>query len=65
MKRFFSLLLLALFVSSASAVPAKKGIWKTLSFNGTEVRAQLIGDEHLHYWQTDEGLKFAFCGASF
>ena len=57
MKKFFisfSLLLMAL---SASAVPAKKGIWKSLPLNGTLVKAQLMGDEHMHYWQTADGLQ--------
>lgn len=51
-----SLLLITL---STMAVPAKKGIWKSLPLNGAIVRAQLVGDEHVHYWQTEDGLQLA------
>ncbi|MBQ9357850.1 MAG: M6 family metalloprotease domain-containing protein [Prevotella sp.] len=55
MRKYFSGLLLSLVACTALAVPAKKGIWKTLPLNGTEVRAQLMGNEHIHYWQTENG----------
>ena len=48
----FCFLLVACFVM---AVPAKKGIWKTLPLNGIPVTAQLMGDEHFHFWQTTDG----------
>ena len=38
------------------AVPAKKGVWQTIRLaDGTEVKAQLVGDEHIHFWQTSDG----------
>ena len=38
------------------AVPAKRGLWKNLKLaDGTEVRAQLVGDEHGHYWVDNDG----------
>ena len=41
------------------AVPAKSGIWKTIKLeNGTEVRAQLKGDEHAHYWMAEDGQRY-------
>ncbi len=44
---------------SILAVPAKRGIWKTLKLqDGTEVRAMLCGDEHVHYWMTDDGQRY-------
>lgn len=44
---------------TVSAVPAKRGLWKTLTLsNGTEVRAQLVGDEHGHYWQAEDGIAY-------
>lgn len=47
---------LALCSIAAVAVPAKRGIWKTLTLqDGTEVRAELCGDEYSHYWRTAEG----------
>lgn len=41
---------------AAMAIPAKPGLWKTIKLtNGTEVRVQLRGDEHCHFWQADNG----------
>ena len=49
----FALLTLSLVVM---AVPAKKGVYKTLTLSdGTTVRAMLVGDEHGHFWRTDNG----------
>lgn len=59
MKRFsvfFSLLFVAMMVS---AIPAKRGIWRTIKLeNGTEVKAQLVGDEHAHFWLTEDGKRY-------
>ena len=55
MKRFFAFWSLLLVAVCASAVPAKPGIWKTLLLDGVEVKAQLVGDEHLHYWLSEDG----------
>ncbi len=41
----------------AKAMPAKPGRWMTLPLDGRMVSAQLVGDEHLHYWVTDDGLQ--------
>ncbi len=39
-----------------SAVPAKRGIWKTVRLaDGTEARVELRGDEFGHYWQAADG----------
>ncbi len=41
------------------AVPAKKGLWKTIVLeDGTEVRAQLKGDEFGHFWRTADGKQY-------
>lgn len=56
MKRvlFFSLSLLV--SAAAIAVPAKRGQWKTLRLaDGTEVMAELVGDEYAHYYRTADG----------
>ena len=38
------------------AVPAKKGLWKTITLeNGQEVKAQLKGDEFGHFWLSADG----------
>jgi hypothetical protein len=56
------LFLAALFVSSfitVSAVPARRGIWKIVTLDdGTKVKTMLCGDEHLHYWMSDDGKKY-------
>lgn len=41
------------------AVPAKRGIWKNVKLaDGTEVRAELRGDEYLNYWQSADGNRY-------
>jgi len=56
MKKLLMMLSLAVMTMTASAMPAKKGIWKTLMLtNGTEVKAQLVGDEHGHFWRGTDG----------
>ena len=56
MKKALLTLSLMLVTAAVMAVPAKKGIWKTITLaNGTEVRAQLKGDEFGHYWLTTDG----------
>ena len=43
----------------AIAVPAKPGLWKTLRLaDGTEVKAQLKGDEHGHFWRAEDGTAY-------
>ena len=63
MKRLiFSLSFLVMTVV-AFAVPAKPGIWKTLKLaDGTEVRAQLRGDEHVKFWIAEDGRKLVADG---
>ena len=54
---------LAIVTMAAMAVPAKPGVWKTLKLaDGTEVRAQLKGDEYGHYWLTDDGRAYRQMG---
>ena len=50
------MLLLILVTSTAMAVPAKKGLWRTITLqDGTTVKAQLKGDEFGHYWHAANG----------
>ena len=59
MKKQITTLLLMLMATVVMAVPAKKGLWKTITLeNGQEVRAQLKGDEFGHYWQTADGMRY-------
>ena len=56
MKKLFTAICLALVTATALAIPAKKGLYTTLKLdNGTEVRAQLCGDEHLKFYLADDG----------
>ena len=44
---------------SAQAVPAKPGQWRTITLtDGTQVKAELVGDELLHFWQTESGERY-------
>ena len=60
MKRLILALSLLMMTTVLMAVPAKRGLWKSLKLqDGTEVRAQLCGDEHVHFWQAENGKRFA------
>jgi len=53
------LLLLTLLAAGVLGRPAHKGVWRWLKLaDGTEVRAQLRGDEYAHFWQTADGERF-------
>lgn len=49
-----------LFVAMAvSAIPAKRGLFKNITLaDGTELRAELRGDEYMHYYQAEDGRCF-------
>jgi len=50
---------LLLLATVTQGVPARPGTWRVLTLDdGTEVRAQLVGDERTHYWQTADGRCF-------
>ena len=60
MKKLFFTLSLLLVTLGASAIPAKKGLWTTRKLaDGTEVRVQLKGDEHVHFWEAADGTLYA------
>ncbi len=59
MKKLFLIFALALVSLSVSAVPAKPGLWRTLTLDdGTEVRARLMGDEHAKFWLAENGQQY-------
>lgn len=59
MKKVLSTLSLILVTIAVMAVPAKKGLWKTIVLeDGTEMRAQLKGDEFGHYWHAADGKRY-------
>lgn len=50
-KLLTTILLLTIVAVSAMAVPAKRGQWRTITLvDGTQVRAELRGDEHVRFW---------------
>lgn len=55
--KFFLSAAMACSVMSASAVPAMPGVWRTITLaDGTQVRAQLQGDEFCHYFKDADGI---------
>lgn len=59
MKKLFFTLSMALISTLVLAVPAKRGLWKTVKLtDGTEVKVELRGDEFCHYWQAADGRAF-------
>jgi len=47
---------MALMCAIGYAVPAKRGIWKTVTTaDGSTVRVELRGDEFCHYWRAADG----------
>ena len=56
MKHIYLLVLLLLQVAAAYSIPARPGQWKLLTLaNGTQVKAELNGDEYAHYWMSENG----------
>ena len=65
MKRWFTLWVVLFVVLSAMAVPAKPGVWRTISLtDGTQVKVQLVGDEFMHYYQSTDGTRYLYDAAS-
>ena len=51
---------------TAMAIPAKRGLWRTITLaDGTEVRAELVGDEHGHWLRAADGKCYVQNGAQF
>lgn len=63
--RFLSILFLSSLVLSALAVPAKRGVWRTVKLvDGTDVRVELCGDERAHWWQSADGVCYVHDAAT-
>ncbi|MCD8296466.1 MAG: M6 family metalloprotease domain-containing protein [Prevotella sp.] len=59
MRKLFLTFSLAFFTFVAFAIPAMRGIWKTVTLaDGKQIQVQLHGDEFLSYWQTADGAKY-------
>lgn len=56
MKKTLLSLCFALLATATFAAPARRGVVKTIRLaDGTELRAELRGDEFLHYYQSEDG----------
>ena len=56
MKKTLLSLCLAFLATATFAIPAKKGVVKTIRLaDGTELRAELKGDELMHYYLAEDG----------
>lgn len=59
MKKLSITLLLFAMVAMTFAVPARRGLSKTITLaDGTKVKVELRGDEHGHYWQSADGVRY-------
>ena len=58
-KVFTSFTALVCLALSAFADRAMPGLWQVKKMaDGTEVRVELKGDEHVHFWQTEDGRRY-------
>lgn len=65
MKKYLLSISLLIATASVFAVPAKRGIWQTLSLaDGRQVKAELRGDEYLSYYQTAAGVCYQLNSAT-
>ena len=56
-------LLAVLFTAALSihAVPAKRGVWRTITLaDGTSVKVEQVGDEHFHCLQAADGTRYRY-----
>ena len=62
-KPLFTTILLLAVCMTMMAVPAKRGVYKTLKLaDGREIRAMLVGDEHGSFWKGDDGQAYVLRG---
>ena len=58
-RKIFTLALALATTLVANAIPAKRGIWRTMQLpNGTEVKVELRGDEFMSFWQDASGNRY-------
>jgi len=66
MRRTVITLLVTLLALTLNAVPAKPGLWRSITLSdGTEVWARLCGDEHIHFWMSEDGQRYVKSGDAF
>ena len=56
---------MALVALAASAVPAKRGLWRNVQLaGGGTARVQLVGDEHMHFYVSEDGTRYSLESAT-
>lgn len=56
---------MALMALAASAVPAKRGLWRNIQLaGGGTARVQLVGDEHIHFYVSEDGTRYSLDSAT-
>lgn len=56
---------MVLMALAASAVPAKRGQWRNVQLaGGGTARVQLVGDEHMHFYVSEDGTRYSFDSAT-
>ena len=66
MKRIIAIFFLLLITETLFCIPAKNNQWQTLTLSdGKTIRAQLVGDECLHYYIDEAGNKYTADGDYF
>jgi immune inhibitor A len=64
MKKTINLILLLMISIGIQAVPAKRGTWKAITLSdGTQVKAELCGDEYGHYYKAADGKCYTQSGS--
>ena len=65
MKKIILTASMALMALAASAVPAKRGQWRNVQLaNGGTARVQLVGDEHMHFYVSEDGTRYSLDSAT-
>lgn len=65
MKKIILTASMALMALAASAVPAKRGLWRNVQLaGGGTARVQLVGDEHMHFYVSEDGTRYSLDSAT-
>lgn len=65
MKKIILTASMALMALAASAVPAKRGLWRNVQLaGGGTARVQLVGDEHIHFYVSEDGTRYSLDSAT-
>lgn len=65
MKKIILTASMALMALAASAVPAKRGQWRNVQLaGGGTARVQLVGDEHIHFYVSEDGTRYSLDSAT-